>query len=356
VSGRYHFTERPFLVEGAERVRSLGLGGIKLWFTSVERGYRANSTWNLSPNYTFKDLAEHPYYRAAFDLPFSCIALNIYPVGIRDTTGVNVDILASDADFTADETQIYELTRHLLRTYRNRNLTFLLQNWEGDWMLRGESRRDWNEGRYPGLERRVDSFSRWFSARQRGVERARAEITDTRCRVFHAVEVNKVFDILAGVPTVTSHILPRIRPDFVSWSCYDGLKSEARSAEATAAGLCEGLDLIQSHAQTTQRDFVGKPAVYVGEIGFPEQVIPAEAVTEMLDGAMGALLAREIPYIFYWQLYCNERKDGDRSPAAASDSAEELRGFWLVRPDGTAGIVAQYLARVLAHRGGRLQP
>ncbi len=159
--------------------------------------------------------------------------------------------------------------------------------------------------------------------------------------------MNRVLDALDGVPNLTTHVLPHIRPDLISWSCYDGLRREDRSADKTAIGLWQGLELIQRHAKTTQVDSKGRPAVYIGEIGFPEQLIEADAVVAMLDAAMGVFLAWDIPYIQYWELYCNERKDGDRTPPNAPAKQEELRGYWLVRPDGSLGHAAVYLQKVI---------
>jgi hypothetical protein len=352
VSGRYHFTDKPFLIEGAERVLSLGLGCVKFWFASIGRAYRFNSEWNLPESYTYKQLAEHPYFARALDLPFNAIALELYPAKLLDTPGAGVDFLAPGADFSEDERQTRELAQHLLAKYKDRDVTFLLQNWEGDWMFRGAARKEWARGEYPQLERRAEGFAGWFAARQRGVEQARAAAPGARCKVFHAVEVNRVFDALKNIPTITTHVLPAIRPDYISWSCYDGLKTESRSAEKTAAGLWQGLDIIQRHARTTQRDFEGKPAVYIGEIGFPEEVVPAPAVVKMMDGAMAVMFARRIPYIFHWELYCNERKDGRRFPVEKPETAADLRGFWLVRPDGSTGHTGEYFRKLLANAGG----
>jgi hypothetical protein len=354
VGGRYHFTGKPYLIEGAERVCSLGLGGIKLWFSNVERGYSFNSEWKLSRDCTFKELAQHPYFVAAFDLPFAVIALELYAARPPQTAGgAGSDLLDPRYDCSVDETQIYELTRHLLQTYRDRDVTFLLQNWEGDWMFRGSAKDGWMRGEYPKLEQRVEGFCRWFAARQRGVERARAEVTGSRCQVFHAVEVNRVFDLLKGIPTVTTHVLPHIRPDLISWSCYDGLNTGAKRAEKSAVGIWQGLDLIQHYARTTQQDFAGRPAVYIGEFGFPENVTTPASAVEMMDGALGAMFARQIPYLLYWEIFCNERKDGTRPRPLASEKAEELRGFWLVRPDGSLGGVGEYFTQLLAHAGHR---
>lgn len=355
VGGRYHFTEKPFLLEGAEKVRSLGFRSVKFWFSSVERGYSFNSDWRLPEGHTLEQLARHPYFEAVFAMPFTVIALEVMPVRTPTASGrVIGDLLDPEYDFGRDETQVYELARHLYRTYRERDVTFLLQNWEGDWMFRGSARDGWMRGEHPRLERRVEAFTRWFSARQRGVERARAEAAGARCSVWHAVEVNRVFDLLKGIPTLTTHVLPQVRPDFISWSCYDGLNTSAGSADKSAVGLWRGLDLIQQHARTTRKDAFGRPAVFIGEIGFPENVTTPGRAVEMMDGALGTLLARKVPFILYWELYCNERKDGTRPKPVRSESAEELRGFWLVRPDGSLGGAGEYFGRLLYNPGGRL--
>lgn len=354
VNGRYHFTDKPFLIEGAERVHQLGLGGIKLWFASIERAYRFNSQWNLSADYSYVDLVRHPYFQEALALPFSVIALELYPAALRDTKGLGLDLLPPGNDFKADEDQAYALTKYLLETFCDREVVFLLQNWEGDWMFRGASREAWLRNDIPDLAQRIDTFTHWFNARQRGVERARHEIPESKCRVFHAVEVNKVFDSLQNLPTLTTHVLPHIRPDFISWSCYDGLKTENLSADKTMVGMWQGLEIIQHYARTTQQDSQGRPAVYIGEIGFPEQVVPADAAVEMMDGAMAVLFARDVPYIFHWEIFCNERKDGDREVAPGPDKIEELRGFWLVRPDGTLGETGKYFQQLLEGVGHSL--
>jgi hypothetical protein len=113
------------------------------------------------------------------------------------------------------------------------------------------------------------------------------------------------------------------------------------------------LEIIQHYARTVQHDAAGRPAVFIGEIGFPEQVVTPESAVEMMDSALGVFFARQIPYFFYWELYCNERKDGSRNPVTTPESAQELRGFWLIKPDGTPGGTGAYFQELLRHAGGK---
>lgn len=354
VSGRYHFTNEPFVVEGVKRIRTLGLGGAKLWFSSINRAYRWNSQWNLPEHYTLLELARHPYMRAALEVPLDVFALEVYPANNPKVKPVAGHSVSPNTDFAVDENQVYELTKHLLETYRARDVTFILQNWEGDWMFRGDVRKQWLAGEYPELELRVELFRNWFDARQRGVERARAEIKDSRCRVYHAVELNKVMDSLKGIPTLATHVLPHVRPDFISWSAYDGMRTDKHNGDETAVGLWHGTDIIKHYAKTAQAAADGRAAVYIGEAGVPEQLHPEKPTLEVMDATLGVVLARDMPWLFHWELYCNERKDGDRVRLPGPDTAEELRGFWLVKPDGSLGYTGKYFADVLAHAGGRL--
>lgn len=353
VGGRYHLTDKPFLIEGVEAVERLGFGGIKLWFTNLEASYPFNSEWRLPADATLLDYAQHPYFAEAFEHPFNFFALEVLEArwpGWRKTPGHAIN---PESDFAEDERQVYELTRYLRTRFAGRDVTFLLQNWEGDWLLRGSARKEWINGEFPELERRVDAFARWFAARQRGVERARAETPDSRCQVWHAVEVNRVFDLKSGKATVTSHVLPRVEVDLVSWSCYDGLQLENRSGDAAVLGLCEGLDLIQAHARTTRR--IGdKPAVYLGEFGVPEQRVgPAGVVDAVNDAVVGVMLARGLPYAMHWELYCNELQP-EAKGRPAPNRTEDMRGYWLVRPDGSESYSGAYFRKVLAAAGGRL--
>lgn len=354
VSGRYHFTSEPFVVEGVQRIRAMGLGGAKLWFSSINRAYRWNSQWNLPEHYTLLELAQHPYFARALDEPLDVFALEVYPANNPAVKAVPGHSVSPLTDFAVDEQQIYELTRHLLTKYRTRDVTFILQNWEGDWMFRGDVRKQWLAGEYPELDLRVDTFRKWFDARQRGVERARAEIAGSRCRVYHAVELNKVLDSLKGIPTLATHVLPHIRPDFISWSAYDGMRTDKHNGNETAVGLWHGIDVIKHYAHTAQPAVDGRAAVYLGEAGVPEEMHPEGPTVDIMDATLGVTLARDLPWLFHWELYCNERKDGDRVRLPGPDTAEELRGFWLVKPDGSLGYTGKYFADVLAHAGKTL--
>ena len=188
---------------------------------------------------------------------------------------------------------------------------------------------------------RVKNMIDWVTCRQRGVDRARAEAGETKCKVYHAVEVNKVFDGLEGIPSITTSVLPHVKIDMVSWSSYDG-----RSPDGIK--MFRGIDQIRRHLNPSEY-MNGHRVVFIGEIGLPENINDQtrESVREFWDLVMAVYLAQNIPYIIHWELFCNEPKEGPRSQER-NKTAEELRGFWLIRPDGSKSWAQEYMEEIMA--------
>ena len=61
--GRYHFTDKPSLVEGAEKIHELGMGVAKFWLCEDNLpGYRYSSNWDVPFDQRLVDVLKHPYY------------------------------------------------------------------------------------------------------------------------------------------------------------------------------------------------------------------------------------------------------------------------------------------------------
>lgn len=360
VAGKYYFTDEPFLIEGCKKVNEMGYGVIKLWFQKnpQERFYHFNSEWNLNNSLSLKELAQHPYYKTCFGMPFSTIALSVGGAGVKTT----------DETSQIEEKEIYELTKYLLEEYKDREITFILHNWEGDWLMRGGTGNHARWSRTPGQlvnavdgERhtvpvpddslqRVDAMVKWFTARQSGVSKARAEVKNSKCRVYHAIEANKVMDSMEGIPGIVNYVLPRVETDMVSWSSYDGL-------DANGLKLYKGIKYINGYIRPT--DYMqGEKVVFLGEIGIPEQryegLTEKKPVVDRWDAYIGVCLALDIPYLIHWELYCNEPKDESLRRVMEKRTTEEMRGFWLIRPDGSKSFVGEYFEKLLQNSGKKL--
>lgn len=353
VDGKYHLTDEPFLIEGCRVMEDFGFGVAKLWFTKSMKGYHFNSDWNLTPHsFTLKQLAEHPYYKTCFDMSFSTIVLMLEG-GALETT----DLSAKE-----EEEEIYELTKYLLETYKNRKVTFILQNWEGDWLFRNgvDLAAQWsktpdhvNSSPIPAdIGERQEAMVKWFSARQRGVDRARNEVSGGNCEVFHAIEVNKVMDAMEGIPGIVNNVLPFVKTDMVSWSTYDAILYDGRIDDGV--NLYKGVDFLREKMVPSEV-MNGQKVVFFGELGIPDQGVPMEdeVIENNLDAYMGVALAQQIPYLIYWELYCNEPKEEAPKNSGVRE-ADEMRGFWIIHPDGSKSIAGKYYASLLANSGKKL--
>lgn len=320
VAGKYHLTDRPFLLEGAARLLELGTRLGKFWLIprDLERSYPFHHRWDRHD--TLVSLVRSEPYAELLSLPFETLIFEAHAPA--EEGWKKPDLPASF--YEAVTAEFYELAAHLYRVCRDRAVTIILQHWEGDWLLRGAG-QSWDPPPpdWPALCARMQ---RWLNARQTGVRRARAKHgAGARCCVAHAAEVNRVADAWRGIPTMTREVLPGLELDLVSYSAYDGLQD--------GVTLWRCLEEIRRHARTGP--LFGTGAVYVGEIGLPENEQP-ERVAERWDEWLGALLAREVPYVVQWELYCNEPNPRlTPPPRPPLRDPAQLRGFWLVRPDGT---------------------
>ena len=348
VAGKYFFTNEPYLIEGAKKLYDLGFGVCKLWFYKNPSGYQYNSEWNLPQNISLKELAQHPYYKAAFDVPFSTFLLSTSGSGVKDILNVTAEGLIKE------EQEYYELTKYFLQTYQDREVEFILHNWEGDWIVRGGVGPDaqWGRVKPPdNLESRFKSMQQVFTARQNGVTKARNEVSDTKCKVYHAIEVNKVIDAMYGVPSLATHVLPFLEVDMVSWSAYD-----ATDFDKTGLDLYRGINFLRSKVKPTA--YAKKPIVFLGEIGIPEMATKEQPLEfkERWDNYLAVCLAQKIPYMVQWELFCNETaKDiGKIDQPKSTKNQTDLNGFWLVKPDGEMGYGMEYFDRVLKSAGGKI--
>ena len=323
VNGAYHLSDGDFLNEGADRVLALGSRVIKLHLTlPPERVYPFNTTWPEVK--TPVELARTPAFCRVFERPFTTYILTVYATGRGNhywRRGV------TDEEARDEERQFYQLATHFLTAYAGTGKTFVLQHWEGDWAIR--ARTDPNIDPTPEA---INGMIRWLSARQAGVDRARNEIPNAGVRVFHAAEVNLVkIGYLKDRPTVTNRVLPHVDLDLVSYSAWD--------TQADAELFTRALDYIARHAR--DRAPFGDRNVYVGEFGQPENERTEPEARRVARDVVHTAVEWGCPYVVYWQVYCNEPR---RRPVLEND---DLRGFWLVRPDGSKAWAWGELTRML---------
>ena len=332
MAGRYHLGSKPFLIEGAEKLLALGTRVGKFWLTpdSIAKSYPFNSQWPVCT--TLLQLAQTPYFAELFALPFSTFILEAHSPVENGWQSPG----QPESFYAKISQEFYELTAHLYRAYARRAVTFVLQHWEGDWLLRGRGGELWNPPPRDWPER-CQRMVLWLKARQAGVTKARAELgKDAQCVVAHAAEVNRVVDAWQGIPTMTREVLPKVEVDLVSYSSYDALKDPLT--------LWKCLAEIRQFARPSP--LYGGQSLYIGEIGIPENDQP-ERIRERWDEWLGVLMAADVRYVLQWELYCNEPSaKAPRDAAGPVTDPQQVRGFWLVKPDGSLSESGRYLAEL----------
>ena len=337
VNGRYYLTDEDFLNEGAEQILALGSRVIKVWFHNPQQSYSFNSKWPQMD--TLVEIARSPYFRELFDRPFTTYILMCFSMGRGGGYWKNGITKQQKQD---ERQQFYELAKHLLTTYRKTGKTFVLQHWEGDWLIRG------------GFDRKIDpepvaisGMIEWLNARQAGVNQARREVGQRGVLVYHAAEVNRVVvSMKEGRPNMVNSVLPHTNLDLVSYSAWDAATEHFKDPNV----FREALDFIAENVPDSP-DF-GNRNVYLGEFGMPENGFSAEQIRKAIPNAVQTALDWGCPYIVYWQLYCNELKSGKQKPPVRDN--DDVRGFWLIRPDGSKGWTWDYFYRLLHYAGQKI--
>jgi len=330
VSGKYYLTDKDFLNEGAEQILALGSRVIKVWFHNPSQSYSFNSKWPQMN--TLVEMAQSPYFQKLFNKPFTTYIMMCFSVGHAGGYWKNGITEQQKQD---EQRQFYELAKHLLTSYKDTGKTFVLQHWEGDWLIRGNF-----DAKSDPTPTAIQSMIEWLNARQAGVNQARREVGRHGVRVYHAAEVNRVVvSMKQGRPNMVNAVLPQTNLDLVSYSAWDAATEHFNDPNV----LREALDFIAKNMPDSP-DF-GNKNVYLGEFGMPENVYSVEQIQKAIPNAVQTALDWGCPYVVYWQLYCNELKKGKGPPPVRGN--DDVRGFWLIRPDGSKARTWNYFYQLL---------
>ena len=329
VDGKYCLTNKNFLNEGADQILALGSRVIKVWFHNPQKSYSFNSKWPEMNSLV--EIAKSPYFKELFDKPFTTYVLMCFSMGRHEAywrKGI------TEQQKLDEQRQFYELTKYLLTTYRASRKTFILQHWEGDWLIRGNYDR-----KVDPTPEAISGMIEWLNARQAGVNQARDQVRTDGVWVYHAAEVNRVVDSMNnGKPNMVNKVLPHTKLDLVSYSAWDSTTAYPEDPNV----FRNALNFIAAYMPDSP-DF-GNQNVYVGEFGMPENKFPIKQIQKMVPNVVTTALDWGCPYIIYWQLYCNELQDDKLVPPVHSNDA--VRGFWLIRPDGSKAWTWDYFAEL----------
>ena len=338
VDGKYHLTDKDFLNEGAGQILTLGSRVIKVWFHNPQKSYSFNSQWPKTKSLV--EIAQTKYFRKLFDKPFKTYIMMCFSKG-RNAAYWRKGITKEQK--LDEQKQFYELTKHLLATYRGTGKTFVLQHWEGDWLIRGNYDR-----KVDPTPKAISGMIDWLNARQKGVNQARKELGTDGVWVYHAAEINRVVSTIKhGRPNMVDKVLPYTKLDLVSYSAWDATAEYSNNPQI----LYEALDFIAKNMPDSIP--FGNKNVYLGEFGIPHNQSSSEKIRKVIPGTVETALNWGCPYIVYWQLYCNElQKDQTQQPPITRNNA--VRGFWLIRPDGSKTWTWDYFYGLFNSKGNSI--
>ena len=321
-AGRYSLGGDDFILEGADEILKIGSRVFKGWLDDDPRNvYRFGRP--LPKVGSLVELVSTPSYQALFARPFTAYIFEVYQWGAPRHYWLDQ---ARPEWFVEEERQIEELATHLLTRYAGTGKTFVFQNWEGDWAVRGHS----NPDDIPD-QRAFDGMLRWMDARQRGVERARRRVGADDVLVLNALEVNLVEHALDGKQCVTNSVFPRSSCDLYSYSAWDTALNPERFAAA----------LAHMHEMAPRSELISGTNVIVGEFGCAEINAGSDAAAAVVKSQATAALDFGCPWVVYWQLFDDSCTETPNGPTNCS-------GFWLLKPDGRPGAAYPVLQGLLA--------
>jgi hypothetical protein len=90
----------------------------------------------------------------------------------------------------------------------------------------------------------------------------------------------------------------------------------------------------------------GEKNIFLGEFGAPENALGGE-VQHLAQAKLQLETALQwgVHYVIYWELYCNEPigvSHQDRHDWWETATNENMKGFWLIKPDGSKSVVYHY--------------
>lgn len=249
-----------------------------------------------------------PVYRKVLDLPYRvCFFWAHGQHFSRSKDGLTKD--ETDAVYR----EFYDFTVHLLKTYNDSGKTFMVGNWEGDWLL---GAKEVGKGKSCGATN-IRGMIDWYNARARAIADAKEATKHTNVRIHAYIELNHVSIALENkVDRIVNAVLPYIMADYVSISSYDiqglGKWQKPRTVARLRQILFPKLDYVES--MLPPRDIPGK-RVLIGEIGFPLAHLKGDRAARETEQARLALINAQVnlewgvPFWLWWAVHHNEGTD-----------------------------------------------
>ncbi|MEY3421089.1 MAG: hypothetical protein RIR48_1378 [Bacteroidota bacterium] len=301
IGGRYKFTQESALMEQAKQIRSMGSNILK-----ISLGKNALKSYGLKEvkvNTTLDLFHSSPDFKKVFDMDFKYIFTWIHTLtNIEWKKGID----AKQEKRLYNE--MYAFATYILKEYNNSGKTFLIGNWEGDWLLHP----NYNRTITPPQEH-IDNMTKWFQIRQRAIDDAKTKTKHKNVSLYHYIEVNLVLKGMEGKACIAKDILPNVDVDLVSYSSYEAIKN--RDFDTKKSTLKDVFDFMEKQLKPKE----GLPfsrRVFIGEYGYhanlnnPGSFEKQDMETKEI---MRISLELNLPFALHWQMYNNEYDDKGNS-------------------------------------------
>jgi hypothetical protein len=313
----YQFTTQPRLIETAQAILDMGSNVIKFGIgKDLYYNHNGQTLRNIPAKHpevhSLTDLvSKEPYHRQVLEMPFAYYLIWTYPFSARISCHGYERFATpfSDEETQKEYAELREFVAYLLKTYSGTHKTFYLGHWEGDWLILGH----FDAGRDPSPEQ-IKNMIHWLNFRQRAVDDAKRTTPHHDVEVYQYTEVNLVRKGMQGHRCLTNDVVPKTNIDYVSYSSYDSLGGD------TQANLTGALSYIES--KLPPKPGIPGKRVFIGEYGTPARDVGAEGQDALARKVIKAGLTWGCPFVLYWQMYCNDVRNGKHA------------GFWLIDKQG----------------------
>lgn len=319
ISSSYQFTSDNKLVEQAKKIREMGsnilkftLGKNSAEIYGINESVQSTNTLSLFRN--------NLPYKTVCNMDFKYIFLWVHTL-----TGIDWKSGISSAAETALYDEMYNFVSYLLQTYDNSGKTFLIGNWEGDWLLIPS----YDATVTPSPES-IANMTKWFQIRQKAIDDAKRASAAQNVFVYHYIEANLVLKGMNGETCVAQSVLPGVDVDLVSYSSYEAIKNKPYATKKA------DLEAVFTYLESKLRPKPSLPftrRVFIGEYGYQANAAQPETFQKQFDETkeiMKIAFELNLPFALHWQMYNNEYANGvSKQMSLINESGSKTRQYYL---------------------------